>query len=137
MFDVGWPELLVILAVALLIFGPERMVDLARTAGKALGEFRKITSELSSGLTDVLKEETPRRAATEKTPSPENTPTSLSAQPPVSAAPLTIPPPASTPSDEYDSAEPTMPHFPVEPEPVAGEPPIDEPNDEPNAPAEA
>jgi Tat protein translocase TatB subunit len=129
MFDVGWQELLVVLAVALLIFGPERMVDLARTAGKSLREFRKITTELSSGLTDVLKEDAPRRTAPE-TPTTDAAPAPAPAPPPVFTAPLTIPPPDPVPPDEY---EPTMPNFPVESEPVAGEPPIGEPN----APAEA
>ncbi len=105
MFDVGWPELLVILAVALLVFGPQRMVELARTAGKALREFRQITNEFSSTFTDILKEEPPsaRSAA-----APETLGQSTSARP------LTVPPPAPVSLDEPDLADPTMPLFPEE-----------------------
>jgi len=74
MFDVGWPELLVILAVALLVFGPQRMIELARTAGKALREFRTITAEFSGTFTDILKEEgAPEPPADEPTLSTEPT----------------------------------------------------------------
>lgn len=36
MFDIGWPELVLILIVALVLFGPDRLPDLARSVGKSL-----------------------------------------------------------------------------------------------------
>lgn len=51
MFGIGTPELLVILVVALIVLGPERMPDIARALGKALGELRRATG----GLTDELQ----------------------------------------------------------------------------------
>lgn len=36
MFDIGWPELVLILVVALVLFGPDRLPDLARSVGKSL-----------------------------------------------------------------------------------------------------
>lgn len=129
MFDVGWPELLVILAVALLVFGPQRMVELARTVGKTLREFRKITDEASSAFTDILKEEPlepPRDLPPAEAPAAETTAEPTAAEPPTFAGPLTIPPAGHIPPDEYDSADLSMPPFPEEPD--AGATPADEPD---------
>jgi Tat protein translocase TatB subunit len=46
MFDIGFPELLVILVVALIIYGPNRLPDLARALGRGYAEFKKATNEL-------------------------------------------------------------------------------------------
>jgi len=48
----GTPELIVILVIALLIFGPKKLPELARSTGKAINEFRKA----SSGLLDEEEE---------------------------------------------------------------------------------
>lgn len=52
MFGIGMPELLVILVIALLVVGPKRLPDLAKTVGKGMAEFRKATE----GATETLKE---------------------------------------------------------------------------------
>jgi len=41
MGDIGFPELLVILVVALLVFGPSRVPEMGRSLGRALREFRQ------------------------------------------------------------------------------------------------
>ncbi len=46
MFGIGMTELLVILAVALIVFGPARLPELARSLGRALGEFRQASNDL-------------------------------------------------------------------------------------------
>lgn len=39
--NIGWPEIVLILLVVLLLFGAKRLPDLARSLGKSLSEFKK------------------------------------------------------------------------------------------------
>lgn len=48
MFGVGVPELVVIFLVALVILGPKQLPEVAKFLGKALGEFRRATDEISA-----------------------------------------------------------------------------------------
>lgn len=50
MFGIGMPEFILIMAIALIVIGPKKLPDLARGLGKALGEFKKATSELKDSL---------------------------------------------------------------------------------------
>jgi TatA/E family protein of Tat protein translocase len=49
------PDLLVILVIALIVFGPKKLPELAKTIGRALGEFKKTTEEMkeSIGIKDL------------------------------------------------------------------------------------
>lgn len=51
---IGWEEVLLILVIALLIFGPNKVVEIGRTLGKAVNAFKKATSEFSSQITAEL-----------------------------------------------------------------------------------
>ena len=50
MFGIGPMELMAILVVALLVFGPKRLPELARTLGRGLGEFRRASNDLRQSL---------------------------------------------------------------------------------------
>ncbi len=50
MFGIGMQEFLLIMAIALIVIGPKKLPDLAKALGKALGEFKKATSELKDSL---------------------------------------------------------------------------------------
>ncbi len=58
MFGIGMPEMLVILALALIIIGPKKLPDLAKSLGRTMREFKKATSEFKETiqLDDELSE---------------------------------------------------------------------------------
>ena len=85
MFGLGFTEILVILVVALLVFGPDRLPELARNLGKGLAEFRRASSDL-------------RRSVMEAAEEPKG-------RPPTPAAL----PPAAGPADEMAAAAPPEP----------------------------
>jgi TatA/E family protein of Tat protein translocase len=61
MFGIGMPELLLLLAIALIVIGPKKLPDLAKSLGRAMREFRKATNEfketiqIDEDLSDVKK----------------------------------------------------------------------------------
>jgi sec-independent protein translocase protein TatA len=52
----GW-EIFLIIMVALLLWGPGRIVEISRTLGKIISNLKKITSELTTQLTAELEEQ--------------------------------------------------------------------------------
>ncbi|MEI7592584.1 MAG: Sec-independent protein translocase protein TatB [Actinomycetes bacterium] len=65
MFNVGGGEIIVILLIALIVLGPDKLPSAARQVGKYLNEFRR----MSTGFQDEF------RQAMEATPDPEPRPT--------------------------------------------------------------
>ena len=67
MFGIGAQELIIILVVALVVFGPKRLPELARSLGRGLAEFRRASNDLRQTLN---QEPPPPTPASEETPGP-------------------------------------------------------------------
>ena len=50
MFNIGLPELLIIGAIALIVFGPNKLPELAKALGRAMREFKKATDEVKESF---------------------------------------------------------------------------------------
>jgi Tat protein translocase TatB subunit len=50
MFGIGMPEMLLILAIALIVIGPKKLPDLAKSLGRAFAEFKRATSEFKESM---------------------------------------------------------------------------------------
>jgi sec-independent protein translocase protein TatA len=55
--SIGMPELIIILVIALIIFGPRKLPELGRSLGRSLGEFKKASNELRSTLEEEVRVE--------------------------------------------------------------------------------
>jgi TatA/E family protein of Tat protein translocase len=86
-FNIGAPELIIILIIALVVLGPGRLPDVAQSLGKSVREFRKAATDLSE-------------ATNLSTPS---TPVSTTTSAPTAAMPAAAAPAAATPVVEPNS----------------------------------
>ena len=55
--SIGMPELVIILVIALVIFGPRKLPELGRSLGKSLGEFKRASNELRNTLEEEVRVE--------------------------------------------------------------------------------
>jgi sec-independent protein translocase protein TatA len=87
MGPLGFPEMLVILVVALIIFGPRKLPELGRSLGRSINEFKRASNELRNTLDDEI------RAEERRNPPPPAAPPALPTDPaniPSPAAPETV-----------------------------------------------
>ena len=84
MGPLGFPELIIIFVVALIVFGPRKLPELGRSLGKGLSEFKRASNELRHTLDDEIRDEERR------TPPPAIPASTLPESP---AAPEKIAPP--------------------------------------------
>ncbi|MDM8535212.1 twin-arginine translocase TatA/TatE family subunit [Desulfobacterales bacterium HSG17] len=75
MFGLGMPEILMILAIALIVIGPKKLPDLAKTLGRAMGEFKRSAQDFkqSIDMETTVKDITDIEGITEETDSKDTT----------------------------------------------------------------
>lgn len=82
MFGIGMTEMILIAALALIVLGPKKLPDLARSLGKGFAEFKRATNELKSTIDLEIKAEDERHnkdvAARQEQKIPDNADAALS-----------------------------------------------------------
>ena len=66
MGQLGFPEIVVIFILALLVFGPKKLPELGKSLGKGLREFKKATNELKSSWNDQIRDAESELSSTAK-----------------------------------------------------------------------
>ena len=92
MFGIGSTELLVILLVALVVLGPKSLATISRSLGKAMGEFRRVSTEFQRTLNAEVAAEEERERRQNETGNVSKTAAAAENSPQTSAA---HPPPGS------------------------------------------
>lgn len=91
--SIGMPELIIILVIALIIFGPRKLPELGRSLGRSIGEFKRASNELRNTLEEEIRfeEQRDQRAAMrdeqDSAIAAAGTPPSATPPPPATPAP--------------------------------------------------
>jgi sec-independent protein translocase protein TatA len=110
--NLGAPEILVILVVALLVFGPHKLPEIGRQVGGAMRELRKMQDSVKQELQTVMNDDQPRYDKPVSAPLPTTPEPSVHTTPEIEAATSMIeepdhteqppPPPPSPPDAGFD-----------------------------------
>jgi len=74
MGPIGIPEMLIILVVALIFFGPRKLPELGRSLGRSINEFKRASNELKTTLDEEIRAEERKAPAAVSPTDPSNLP---------------------------------------------------------------
>ena len=100
--SIGVPEMIIILVIALIVFGPRKLPELGRSLGKSLGEFKRASNDLRNTLDEEIRIE-------EKKPDPITTATKEASNAPVDSTKPIEPKAGSAASTPASGIHPTEP----------------------------
>jgi TatA/E family protein of Tat protein translocase len=103
--SIGMPELIIILVIALIIFGPRKLPELGRSLGRSIGEFKRASNELRSTLEEEIRveEQQDQRAAIR---AEQDSAVAAATQPPTPDPPVTPAAPANETVDRTTGTGP-------------------------------
>jgi TatA/E family protein of Tat protein translocase len=106
----GGPEVILILVVALIVFGPRRLPEIGKSMGKMLAEFRKASTDFKRTIEDELEAEKSRESQATPIAAPETPPvvtdvTATDATTPVVPGAAGVPEVAAPPPPAFEGAD--------------------------------
>ncbi|HEY6361464.1 MAG TPA: TatA/E family twin arginine-targeting protein translocase [Vicinamibacterales bacterium] len=104
--SIGMPELIIILVVALIIFGPRKLPELGRSLGRSIGEFKKASNELRSTLEEEIRIEDQKDSRAAMRAEQNSAVAAASAMQPT-PTPIETPEAVATPTEETISRTPS------------------------------
>ncbi len=73
MFGIGMPELIIIFVIALIVIGPHKLPELARSLGKGLAEFKKASEDFQRNIHEETRKQEEKISDQQQPTTPENT----------------------------------------------------------------
>ncbi|MCI6158617.1 MAG: twin-arginine translocase TatA/TatE family subunit [Selenomonadaceae bacterium] len=125
MFGIGFPELVLILIIGLIVFGPGKLPELGRTIGKGMREFRKASSALQAAMNEADAPAKPKTAPQPQQPMQQGAQQQAAQEREVKVEPKTADP-QETPKEKPEEA--ARAEVPIDPpvRPAGYEPPTQE-----------
>ncbi|MBI4888909.1 MAG: TatA/E family twin arginine-targeting protein translocase [Acidobacteria bacterium] len=91
--SIGMPELIIILVIALIIFGPRKLPELGRSLGRSIGEFKRASNELRNTLEEEIRVEDQKDQRAAITLEQDSAVAAATTQPPAAPPAVTPAPP--------------------------------------------
>jgi TatA/E family protein of Tat protein translocase len=129
----GGPEVILILVIALIVFGPRRLPEIGKSMGKMLAEFRKASNDFKRTIEDEIEAENRKDVEAARLPPAEAATAAVPAAPPTESpgAPIAPEPPPSMASSLPSLSQPSEP--PPWAQPAASSTPAASPASAPSA----